>query len=114
MLGNVESTKSLKSLGDLGVRIIPPRQANGKHNIPDTEVLTAEVIRVVEQQIGDHMPESNNDTTRPRVDVRIEAAKAPKLAVGTVWKVVASSPVSLWEGAYAVRLERTQTEEHER
>jgi phosphopantothenoylcysteine decarboxylase/phosphopantothenate--cysteine ligase len=46
-LHNSILTRSLKSLRDLGVRIIPPRQAYGKHNIPETEVLTAEVIRAV-------------------------------------------------------------------
>jgi hypothetical protein len=68
----------------------------------------------MEQQIGDHMSESNKETSRQRVDVRVEAAKAPKLEKETVWKVVASSPVSLWEGAYAVTLERIQIEENER
>ena len=129
-LHNSILTRSLKGLRDVGVRIIPPRQAYGKDNIPETEVLTAEVIRAVsnsslrgmgvlvtgevEEQIGDPMSESNKETTRPRVDVRIESAKAPKLEVGTVWKVVASSPASLWEGAYTVTLERIQTEENER
>jgi phosphopantothenoylcysteine decarboxylase/phosphopantothenate--cysteine ligase len=46
-LHNSILTKSLESLRDLGVRIIPPREAYGKHNIPETEVLTAEVIRAV-------------------------------------------------------------------
>jgi len=50
------------------------------------------------------------DTARPRVDVRVESAKAPNFEVGTVWRVVASSPASLWEGAYAVTLERIETE----
>jgi len=60
------------------------------------------------------MSESNKETPRPRVDVRVESAKAPKLEVGTVLKVVASSPASLWEGAYAVTLERIDTEGNER
>lgn len=38
-------TTSLRRLDDLGVRIIPPREANGKHNIPTDEVLVAEVSR---------------------------------------------------------------------
>lgn len=66
------------------------------------------------QQNGDHMSESNKETTRPRIVVRVESAKAPTLEIGTVWKVAASSPASLWEGAYAVTLERIQTEENER
>lgn len=129
-LHNSILTRSLKSLRDLGVRIIPPRQAYGKHNIPETEVLTAEVIRtvsssshrgtgdlvtrVMKKQIGDPMSESNKETTRPRIEVRIEAAKAPTLAIGTVWKVASSSPASLWEGAYVVTLERIQAEKNER
>ncbi len=36
-------TDSMKKLSDMGVRIIPPRQDYGKHNIPDTETLVAEV-----------------------------------------------------------------------
>ena len=60
------------------------------------------------------MSESEKDTARPRVDVRVESAKAPNFEIGTVWRVVASSPVSLWEGAYAVTLERVETESGER
>ena len=56
------------------------------------------------------MSESEKDAARPRIDVRVESANAPKLEVGTVWKVVASAPASLWEGAYAVTLERIETE----
>lgn len=113
-LHNSILTRSLKSLRDLGVRIIPPREGYGKHNIPETEVLTAEVIRVVEQQIGGHMSKPNKEATRSRVDVRVEAAKAPKLEIGTVWKVTASSSASLWEGEYAVTLERIQAGKTER
>jgi phosphopantothenoylcysteine decarboxylase/phosphopantothenate--cysteine ligase len=36
-------TESLQKLSDLGARIIPPREDYGKHNIPDTETLVAEV-----------------------------------------------------------------------
>ena len=36
-------TDSMKKLTDMGVRIIPPREDYGKHNIPDTETLVAEV-----------------------------------------------------------------------
>ena len=36
-------TDSMKKLSDMGVRIIPPREDYGKHNIPDTETLVAEV-----------------------------------------------------------------------
>jgi phosphopantothenoylcysteine decarboxylase/phosphopantothenate--cysteine ligase len=36
-------TDSMKKLTALGVRIIPPREDYGKHNIPDTETLVAEV-----------------------------------------------------------------------
>jgi len=59
------------------------------------------------------MSESEKDTARPRVDVRVESAKAPTFEVGTAWKVIASSPASLWEGAYAVTLERVEIERRE-
>jgi len=40
-------TESLKKLDRLGVRIIKPREAYGKHNIPHETALTAEVCRAV-------------------------------------------------------------------
>lgn len=40
-------TTSLQRLQDMGVRIIPPREAYGKHNIPTEDVLVAEVCRAV-------------------------------------------------------------------
>lgn len=42
-------TESLKRLDRLGVRVVPPREAYGKHNIPEDEVLVAEVCRAVSQ-----------------------------------------------------------------
>jgi phosphopantothenoylcysteine decarboxylase / phosphopantothenate---cysteine ligase len=42
-------TESLERLHGYGVRVIPPREAYGKHNIPDTDVLVAEVIRATSQ-----------------------------------------------------------------
>jgi phosphopantothenoylcysteine decarboxylase/phosphopantothenate--cysteine ligase len=39
--------ESLQRLHGLGVRIIPPRDAYGKHNLPDEPVLVAEVARAV-------------------------------------------------------------------
>lgn len=36
-------TDSMKKLRDMGARIIPPREDYGKHNIPETETLVAEV-----------------------------------------------------------------------
>lgn len=36
---------SLRRLADLGVRVIPPRDAYGKHNLPEEERLLAEVCR---------------------------------------------------------------------
>jgi phosphopantothenoylcysteine decarboxylase/phosphopantothenate--cysteine ligase len=44
-LHNIILTESLKKLKAMGVRIIPPREANGKHNLPDEKTLTAEVCR---------------------------------------------------------------------
>jgi len=40
-------TESLQKLTEMGVRIIPPREAYGKHNIPEEPVLVAEVCRAV-------------------------------------------------------------------
>jgi phosphopantothenoylcysteine decarboxylase/phosphopantothenate--cysteine ligase len=40
-------TESLSKLDSLGVRIIPPRTENGKHNIPHEKVLVSEVCREV-------------------------------------------------------------------
>jgi len=44
-LHNSILTASLKKLKAMGVCIIPPREANGKHNIPHEKTLTAEVCR---------------------------------------------------------------------
>ncbi len=40
-------TASLRRLHTLGVRVIPPREDYGKHNIPSEETLVAEVCRAV-------------------------------------------------------------------
>jgi hypothetical protein len=56
------------------------------------------------------MSAAENQTARTRVDVRVEAAKAPRIEVGTQWRVVASAPASLWEGDYTVTLERIETD----
>ncbi len=40
-------TESLKKLHALGVRVIPPRQENGKNNLPSNEKLVAETIRAL-------------------------------------------------------------------
>ncbi len=42
-------TESMKALAAQGVRIIPPREDYGKHNIPEDERLVAEVCRAVSQ-----------------------------------------------------------------
>jgi len=44
-LHNVILTKSLKKLKAMGVQIIPPREANGKHNLPHEKTITASVCR---------------------------------------------------------------------
>jgi phosphopantothenoylcysteine decarboxylase/phosphopantothenate--cysteine ligase len=44
---NAILTESLRKLDALGVRVIPPRQDYGKHNMPDDAVLVAEVCRAV-------------------------------------------------------------------
>lgn len=40
-------TASLQTLAEMGVRIIPPREDYGKHNLPEEERLVAEVCRAV-------------------------------------------------------------------
>lgn len=40
-------TESLRRLDRMGVRVIPPREDYGKHNMPDDPVLVAEVCRAV-------------------------------------------------------------------
>jgi phosphopantothenoylcysteine decarboxylase / phosphopantothenate---cysteine ligase len=40
-------TESLQALARMGVRIIPPREDYGKHNLPEEERLVAEVCRAV-------------------------------------------------------------------
>ena len=39
--------ESLRRLHTLGVRVIPPRDAYGKHNLPDERTLVAEVARAI-------------------------------------------------------------------
>ncbi len=46
-LHNAILTASLRRLDGLGVRVVPPREDYGKHNIPSEEVLVAEVCRAV-------------------------------------------------------------------
>jgi phosphopantothenoylcysteine decarboxylase/phosphopantothenate--cysteine ligase len=40
-------TESLQTLSQMGVRVIPPREDYGKHNLPEEERLVAEVCRTV-------------------------------------------------------------------
>jgi phosphopantothenoylcysteine decarboxylase/phosphopantothenate--cysteine ligase len=44
-LHNTILTESLKKLKAMGVQIIPPREANGKHNLPHEKTITTEVCR---------------------------------------------------------------------
>ncbi|HUO86643.1 MAG TPA: phosphopantothenoylcysteine decarboxylase [Thermoanaerobaculia bacterium] len=46
-LHNPILTASLERLAGLGVRIVPPREDYGKHNLPDEAALVAEVCRAV-------------------------------------------------------------------
>ena len=46
-LHNTILTKSLQKLKKMGVQIIPPREANGKHNLPREQTITAEVCRAL-------------------------------------------------------------------
>ena len=50
MHGSMHNSILVKALGELhaiGVRIIPPKDANGKHNLPDESALVAEVSGAV-------------------------------------------------------------------
>ncbi|MDA8018269.1 MAG: phosphopantothenoylcysteine decarboxylase, partial [Thermoanaerobaculia bacterium] len=40
-------TESLQRLDRMGVRVVPPREDYGKHNIPDDDVLVVEVCRAI-------------------------------------------------------------------
>jgi phosphopantothenoylcysteine decarboxylase/phosphopantothenate--cysteine ligase len=55
-LHNSILTGSLKKLDSLGIRIIPPREAYGKHNIPHGSNLVAEVCRSVSQSCLKNKP----------------------------------------------------------
>jgi phosphopantothenoylcysteine decarboxylase/phosphopantothenate--cysteine ligase len=46
-LHNSILTESLKTLSGMGISIIPPREAYGKHNIPDEREIVVEVCRLV-------------------------------------------------------------------
>lgn len=46
-LHNSILTESLRRLQSMGVRVVPPREDYGKHNLPDEGALTAEVCRAV-------------------------------------------------------------------
>jgi len=55
-LHNQILTDSLNKLNDLGISIIPPREAYGKHNIPDEKTLVAAVCRAVSASPLKNMP----------------------------------------------------------
>ncbi|MGB7443905.1 MAG: phosphopantothenoylcysteine decarboxylase [Coleofasciculaceae cyanobacterium] len=46
-LHNSILTESLQKLQAMGIRIVPPREAYGKHNLPSVEKIVAEVCRAV-------------------------------------------------------------------
>lgn len=52
LLHNSILTESLKKLTGKGVRIIPPREDYGKHNIPSDEELLKEVCRAAGREMG--------------------------------------------------------------
>ncbi len=41
--------RNLRTLTEIGVRVIPPRDAYGKHNLPDESALVSEVMAAVER-----------------------------------------------------------------
>ncbi len=49
-------TESLRKLADIGVRIIPPREDYGKHNIPSEERLVAEICRATSASLLKELP----------------------------------------------------------
>jgi phosphopantothenoylcysteine decarboxylase / phosphopantothenate---cysteine ligase len=65
-------TESLQALSRLGVRIIPPREDYGKHNIPAEEQLVAEVCRAVSKSPlrGLHILVTGGPTPVPVDNVR--------------------------------------------
>ena len=50
----------------------------------------------------------NESARRAMVKMRIESEKASRFNIGTRWEVVASSPESPWQGAYAVTLKEIE------
>lgn len=65
-------TESLRKLAALGVRVVPPREGYGKHNIPAEEVLVAEVCRAVSRSPLRGVPGlvTGGPTPMPLDDVR--------------------------------------------
>lgn len=55
-LHNSILTESLKKLKAMGVQIIPPREANGKHNLPEENTLTAFVCRAASISLLQKVP----------------------------------------------------------
>lgn len=53
---NAILTESLKTLHAMGVRIVPPREAYGKHNIPSERAIVAEVCREVSRSPLKNVP----------------------------------------------------------
>ncbi|MDT8306396.1 MAG: phosphopantothenoylcysteine decarboxylase [Anaerolineae bacterium] len=65
-------TESLQALSAMGVRIVPPREDYGKHNIPEDERLVAEVCRAVSESPlrGLHLLVTGGPTPVPVDNVR--------------------------------------------
>ena len=59
------------------------------------------------------MSGGEKDTDRDTISLRVEAEKANRFNVGTRWEVVASSPESLWLGAYSVTFKEIADEADE-
>jgi len=55
-LHNTILTESLQKLKKMGVQIVPPRQANGKHNLPDETVITAAACRALSVSTLKNLP----------------------------------------------------------
>ena len=71
-------TRSLQTLRELGVRIVPPRVGYGKHNIPHEDSLVSEVVRAVTPQhlAGQPVAVVGPEATGSGLDAAVPTARA--------------------------------------
>ena len=58
-----------------------------------------------------HENETNPESRKETISVRVEPEKAVRFRVGTRWKVVGSAVESLWEGRHTITLEEIEAED---